>query len=170
MKYRKQPVEIEAFQYDGDLMNSDGEYYVPEWALNAFDNGELYFNSDKKPGQLYVRTLEGDMLVNVGDYVIQGIHEELYPCKPEIFKRTYEAADEPRTVYTRWVPDEVVKIYDEAGLIEELKGVSKEDLRKYYASAVSAYELNTDYEDIEDRPDVKIKELWERANENNGTV
>jgi len=26
----------------------------------------------------------------VGDYVIRGVHGEFYPCKPEIFKKTYE--------------------------------------------------------------------------------
>ena len=43
MKYRKKPVEIEAFQYDGDLKGSDGKYYVPEWAVSAFENGELIY-------------------------------------------------------------------------------------------------------------------------------
>ena len=35
MKFRKKPVIIEAFQFDGDFMNSDGNYYVPDWAVNA---------------------------------------------------------------------------------------------------------------------------------------
>ena len=34
-KYRKKPVDIEAFQYDGDFMNKNGIYYIPEWAVNA---------------------------------------------------------------------------------------------------------------------------------------
>lgn len=169
MKYRKKPVEIEAFQYDGDIMDQEGKYYIPDWALRAFESGELAFDSASEPGALYVRTLEGDMLVNVGDYIVQGIHEELYAVKPEIFKRTYEEADKPQILYTRWIPDEVVKVYDEAGLLKELKGVSKEDLRKYYAYAVSAYELNVEYEDADERPEVNIIELWERAN-NNGKL
>lgn len=166
MKYRKQPVEIEAFQYDGDLMNSDGEYYVPEWAINAFDNGELYFNSDKEPGQLYVRTLEGDMLVNVGDYVIQGIHEELYACKPEIFKRTYESADAPRIVYARWFPDGGVEVFDLDGLKAELKGISKEELNKWHKHLTDAVELNVDF-DVDTKPEFDIEEIWQEAN--NGT-
>ena len=166
-KYIKKPVEIEAFLYDGDLMDNEGNYYVPKWALNAFDDEVLVFSSFEEPGALYVNTLEGHMKVNVGDYIIKGVQNELYPCKPDIFEQTYAKAGEPQLLYTRWVPDEVVKIYDEAGLVEELKGVSKEHLRKYYAYAVSAYELNVDYEDTDDRPDVNIKTLWEKANQNN---
>lgn len=87
MKYRKKPVVIKAFQYDGDLMASNGKYYVPEWAIVAEKNGIFKF---KGQGDLYITTLEGDMLVSVGDYVIQGVQGELYPCKPDIFEATYE--------------------------------------------------------------------------------
>jgi hypothetical protein len=37
-----------------------------------------------------VETLEGTMKGNAGDYLIQGVSGELYPCKPDIFKKTYE--------------------------------------------------------------------------------
>jgi hypothetical protein len=42
---------------------------------------------------LVIHTLEGDMLANVGDYVITGIQGERYPCKPEIFEATYELVE-----------------------------------------------------------------------------
>ena len=42
----------------------------------------------KKP--ITVHTLEGDMVANEGDYIIKGIKGEFYPCKPDIFKETYE--------------------------------------------------------------------------------
>lgn len=90
MLYKKKPVIIEAFCYDGDLMNSSGEYYVPDWAVKAFENGELFF---KDAGELYIKTLEGDMHAAVGDYVIQGVQGEIYPCKPDIFEQTYEPAE-----------------------------------------------------------------------------
>ena len=86
-KYRKKPVEVEAFCYDGDFKNFNGEYYVPGWAVEAHRDGVLYF---KDQGELYVKTLEGDMRVNVGDYIIQGVKGEIYPCKPDIFEQTYE--------------------------------------------------------------------------------
>lgn len=47
-KYRRKPKEIEAFQYDGDFMNSSGEYYVPEWAVEALENGILYYGSQNE--------------------------------------------------------------------------------------------------------------------------
>jgi hypothetical protein len=98
MKFRKKPIIIEAFQYDGDLMNSEGEYYVPEWATDAFLDDTLFYDSpqdkNEPPYELYVSTLEGDMLVRVNDYVIQGVNGEIYPCKPDIFEKTYEKVEE----------------------------------------------------------------------------
>lgn len=43
MKFRKKPVVIEAFQYDGDLKDRDGKYYVPDWAVKAFKEGTMYY-------------------------------------------------------------------------------------------------------------------------------
>jgi len=93
MKYKKKPIEIEAFQYDGDLMDTHGEYYVPQWAVDAWENDILTygFNDDIEcPCELYVKTLEGNMLIKVGDYVIKGVKGELYPCKEDIFEMTYD--------------------------------------------------------------------------------
>lgn len=42
-KYRKKPVEIEAFQFDGDMKYSNGEYYVSEWAVKAYKEGTLFY-------------------------------------------------------------------------------------------------------------------------------
>lgn len=92
-KFRKKPVIIEAFQYDGDLMNANGEYYVPEWAQDAHKKGTIFFDSmdsESQPSEMFIKTLEGDHHASVGDYIIQGVNGELYPCKPEIFEKTYE--------------------------------------------------------------------------------
>lgn len=90
MKYRKKPVVIEAFQYNGDFQDRNGTYYIPDWAVEANETGVLYF---KDAGDLYIKTLEGDMMANVGDYIIQGISGEIYPCKPDIFEQTYELVE-----------------------------------------------------------------------------
>lgn len=89
MKYRKKSVVIEAFQYDGDMKYSNGNYYVPDWAVNALDDGTMFYG-DNTPGELFIKTLEGTHHVSVGDYVIRGVQGELYPCKPDIFEKTYE--------------------------------------------------------------------------------
>lgn len=94
MKYRKKPVVIDAWQYDGDLKNSDGEFYCPPWVEKAFNEGTLYYGVlGESPSELFVKTLEGDHHASVGDYIIQGVAGELYPCKPDIFARTYEPAE-----------------------------------------------------------------------------
>lgn len=44
----------------------------------------------------YIRTLEGEMAITPGDYIIQGINGEFYPCKPDIFEKTYEKVEEEK--------------------------------------------------------------------------
>lgn len=88
MKYRKKPVVIEAFQLKENFMkigeNCNG---VPDWAINAYDDGIIYFDEKDK---CFIKTLEGVHHASVGDYIIRGVGGELYPCKPEIFAKTYE--------------------------------------------------------------------------------
>jgi len=96
MKFRKKPIVIEAFQYDGDLMNTSGNYYVPDWAVTAFKDEVLFYESvyGGVPCDLFIKTLEGNMFVSVNDFVIQGVNGELYPCKPDIFEKTYDLVTE----------------------------------------------------------------------------
>lgn len=94
MKYKKKPVVVEAFQYDGDLKGADGKYYVPDWAAEAYEKGIMYYDLT----ELFINTLEGTHHVSVGDYIIHGIKDELYPCKPDIFVKTYDSTgDKPET-------------------------------------------------------------------------
>jgi len=60
MKYRKKPIEIDAFQTEQDMI---------------------------------IKTLEGDMRAQKGDWIITGVNGEQYPCKPDIFDKTYERVD-----------------------------------------------------------------------------
>lgn len=77
MKYRKRPIEIEAIQFN---TAKDIKEFVPENIL-IYKVSEDYF---------YIKTLEGDMLVSPKDYIIKGIKGEFYPCKEDIFLKTYE--------------------------------------------------------------------------------
>lgn len=82
MRYRKKPIEVEAVRFfNGAIHPMDG------WVKNAFESDILFWDIGMK---LVVRTLEGDMVVSGGDYIIRGIQGELYPCKPDIFEQTYE--------------------------------------------------------------------------------
>lgn len=97
MKYRKKPVVIEAFQYDGDLIFQDGIPYVPEWAMEAYNDGTMYFAAlsvGEPPCELFIQTLEGSMHASVGDYIIKGVSGEIYPCKPDIFEKTYDKVED----------------------------------------------------------------------------
>jgi hypothetical protein len=92
MKYRKKPVVIEAFQYDGDLMNSDGNYCAPQWAVDALEAGVMYYDSlyfEGSPCELFIRTLERRLHVSVGDYVIKGVVDEIYSISEERFLTYY---------------------------------------------------------------------------------
>lgn len=85
--YRKLPVEVEAVHYvDGGF----DEY--PDWLKNAFSEHTVVFrfSSYSAGKKLEIRTLEGNMIADDGDYIIKGVDGELYPCKPGIFEKTYE--------------------------------------------------------------------------------
>jgi len=99
-QYRKKPVVIEAFQMTRERRgdNADWPSWMHQaWQKDAKDEGSLtcvdFPNSDGTD-PLQIRTLEGMHLVGWGDYIIQGVKGELYPCKPDIFEATYEAVRE----------------------------------------------------------------------------
>lgn len=79
-KFRKKPVTINATQWF-----NDGDH--PAVKVHS-GGGNVLVN-----GQAYIETLEGPMLVTPGDWIITGVKGEHYPCKPDIFSETYEAAD-----------------------------------------------------------------------------
>lgn len=89
MKYRKLPVIIEAFK----LTNKHGTEQ-PQWILDAIRHKEvtLAYNNGYFEG-MDIKTLEGTMRANDGDYIIKGINGEIYPCKPDIFEKTYEKVE-----------------------------------------------------------------------------
>lgn len=86
MKFRKKPVVIEAIQLTEtnivDVGNFIGEYKnYPECKIAGIS---------PKTGKFIIKTLEGDHIANIGDWIIKGIKGEFYPCKPDIFEQTYE--------------------------------------------------------------------------------
>ena len=79
-QYTKKPTMIEAIQ-----LTDDNHSEIIQW-LSSYDVESYTLNSS----ELYIKTLEGVMKANVGDYIIKGVKNEFYPCKPEIFEMTYE--------------------------------------------------------------------------------
>ena len=90
-KYRKLPVVIEAFVLTYEMAKGKGK--VPDWFAKASLKKELeVFVTDKIHGSQFtlIKTLEGVMTANANDYIVQGVNGEIYPCKPDIFNKTYE--------------------------------------------------------------------------------
>ncbi len=84
VKYRKKPVVIDAFKWTpGTCFPSPAFDLLHPIALIEGDNSDY----------LVIKTLEGDMRANNGDFIIRGVKGEFYPCKPDIFDATYEAAE-----------------------------------------------------------------------------
>ena len=84
--YRKKPVEIKAMQFTGTFQNYKA---LTDWIIFDIDDDR----TDSRITALYIRTLEGTMIATPGDYIIRGIQGEYYPCKPDIFRATYEAVE-----------------------------------------------------------------------------
>jgi hypothetical protein len=85
-KYRKKPIVIEAIQFDANDINT--QEHVNFGYPKAEGDTELH----RLDGIFWIQTLEGEHIVSQGDWIITGIKGEHYPCKPDIFEATYEAA------------------------------------------------------------------------------
>lgn len=75
--YTKKPVRIRAEQYKGDTTEL------------TYDFGRCITRSIAG-GSCFIATLEGEMECRVGDFIIEGVNGEFYPCKPDIFEKTYD--------------------------------------------------------------------------------
>ena len=94
MKFRKKPVVIEAEQFTGSVLELSDKFasaVTYEARFKSSDDGEFIevLGSDR----YFIKTLEGNMDVSFGDWIIQGVHGEFYPCKPDIFQKTYESVE-----------------------------------------------------------------------------
>ena len=94
-QYRKKPIVIEAYCWLFDK----SENPRPTWLDDALhkwpDIGGINFEPDHPDGpRITIATLEGVTVARPGDYIIRGIEDELYPCKPNIFKAIYDKLEE----------------------------------------------------------------------------
>lgn len=88
MKFKKKPVIIEAVQWTGDNVSE---------ILDFVGHLDIRMTNHTKNNievcDLYINTLEGSIHASEGDWIIKGVHDEFYPCKPDIFEETYEPLD-----------------------------------------------------------------------------
>ena len=95
--YRKRPVVIQAVQWvgsnlrevtefiDGQKVETPTEISRHKW----YDYEELI----RREG-LIIKTLEGQHIATLNDFIIKGVRGEFYPCKPDIFRETYEEVND----------------------------------------------------------------------------
>jgi len=94
MNYRKKPVVIQAIQWLGEDHRSMFEFLTKRDDGIIMAEGEnFYIDHSKVDGGLVIKTLEGEHLASIGDFIIKGIKGEFYPCKPDIFEATYDPVD-----------------------------------------------------------------------------
>jgi hypothetical protein len=99
MKYRKRPVEVEAIKFTGewqpimewlDSLIKSGRFPVP-LAWQPPVRAQVFISQDGgRRSRLEINTLDSVAYAEPGDWVIQGVQGEFYPCKPDIFAQTYE--------------------------------------------------------------------------------
>lgn len=137
-KFRKKPVVIQAVQYDGSYRCLD------EFPFSEVCNIEI---SQEEAGEgkfkqcLIISTLEGKMKASIGDYIIRGVNGEYYPCKPDIFEKTYEAViDDPDMDISKFIESG-----HEIGIVhkDDINGISSEYMGRRSFIAPKTYEDGT---------------------------
>lgn len=123
IKATKKPVTIEAVKWDGENIEE----------IKTFCGASAFTAVESQMGQteteeLYISTLEGNHHASVGDYIIKGVHGESYPCKPDIFEKTYDIVDESGPIVkvraeVRYYKDSSVNGKDDISWDEQEEGV-----------------------------------------------
>lgn len=95
MKYRKKPVIIDAEIWDGSNHRKMFDFLTGTTCQRIEPSGEnFYIDHTKVQGGLVIKTLEGEHIASIGDYIIKGINGEYYPCRHDIFEIIYEPIEE----------------------------------------------------------------------------
>ena len=94
-KIRKKPVEVEAFRLTREMCNklkgeNKGRFKVNIGKHECTIHTCIVHGHVKK---IIIPTLEGDMVAGLGDWIIKGVNGEIYPCKPDIFEKTYDVLE-----------------------------------------------------------------------------
>ena len=89
MKFRKKPVVVDAVQF---LPNKKSTDEIMALAAGGLRRVDIHVDAQNNY-TMFIQTLEGKMEASIGDWIIRGVSGELYPCKPDIFFKTYEVAE-----------------------------------------------------------------------------
>lgn len=126
--YVKKPVQVEAFEWKGDIDDD-----TPAWFLRAVIDGHVRHEATRKATSRRTNwrifTLEGEMAISDGDFIIQGVKSEIYPCKPDIFNETYErpevkARASEHTQFPNVYVGDVIKSFIDGSPVQSVDAVS----------------------------------------------
>ncbi|MCC0641750.1 MULTISPECIES: hypothetical protein [unclassified Clostridioides] len=135
-RFVKKAIEVEAFRFDIDVEPT-------VWIRKEIERGNAWVEHSiaKGDAKLFIRTLEGVIYkANIGDYIIQGVKGEIYPCKADIFEMTYEKVEYTATIenLTNYVEN----------LEQKHKYIDKEKIKKNNLEFSAKLELDTtDFEE-----------------------
>lgn len=91
MRYMRVIAYVDAFQFDGDFMDSTGKYYVPQWAVDALNARKLYFEC----GDLYYVGRFGNRHeIKLNDFIVREESGEIWGISPEHFVRLYRRCND----------------------------------------------------------------------------
>ena len=144
MKFKKKPVTIDAIQWNGENTEEVSKFVGEALTIDTTD--------------LKINTLEGTMTASVGDFIIKGVKGEFYPCKPDIFEQTYDAAQECEKIlcvyvdkntqkYTRY---EVYPLSDTFTKEKLMEAVNKHNSNEEKTTIVKVYEDDLLVDFVED--------------------
>lgn len=163
--YRKKPVHVKAIKFNGNNSKQVEEFVYGE-------SHEKYFTSSP---HMTIQTLEGDMKASKGDYIIRGVAGEFYPCKPDIFKATYEEIDQDgnRVNSTQYPESANTPVMTVAAILEWLEG-EKQDIEATRKSTETSYgalgtmTVNLQAETVQILIDNLTKSTFEQMDEAHG--
>lgn len=108
MKYRKRPVVIEAHEWSGSITEGKA---IASWVNERGGKAEYVYQGEEHhlryddeydkhgatrpdaPQFIVIETMEGSMRMNPGNFAVEGVQQEHYPCDGEVFRRSYEAVE-----------------------------------------------------------------------------
>ena len=90
LNYRKKPVVIQAWQLTTDNVRKGIPLFIDKNIVHIFVE---FHGTPNERHYAVIETLEGNMQASEGDWIIRGVNGEFYPCKPDIFEKTYEVAE-----------------------------------------------------------------------------
>ena len=93
MKFRKKPVVIDAIIWNGQNLSEVEAFCEGKARIELYD-AAWKAGATGVMADVFIDTLEGTHHASPGDYIIKGVHGEFYPCKPNIFQKTYEKVNE----------------------------------------------------------------------------